>query len=249
MSPKVNIILGPWQQTEFYFNFGQGFHSNDARGVVAAIDPATSLPRSTGEEVGLRTSLLPGLRSELSLWRLELQSELVWAGDEGTNEPSGPTRRYGVEFANWYTPTSWLTVDADYAWSHTRFTDFEPDGPYVPEALVSTFDGGVAVHDLPGALAKWSAGLRLRYFGTRPLTQDGTFKSKATTLLYADLHYQVAPGWSLGLNVFNLFNTSTSDIDYYYTSRLPGEPADGMNDIHTHPSESREFRISLTASL
>ena len=74
---------------------------------------------------------------------LDLQSELVWDGDAGTNEPSGPTRRYGIELANWYTPTKWLTIDADYAWSHARFTDNEPAGDYVPEALVATFDGGV----------------------------------------------------------------------------------------------------------
>ena len=91
LSPKVNLILGPWDKTEFYMDFGRGFHSNDARGVVAATDPATPLPRSTGAEFGVRTTLIPGLRSELSLWMLNLQSELVWAGDEGDNEPSGPT--------------------------------------------------------------------------------------------------------------------------------------------------------------
>jgi hypothetical protein len=249
LSPKVNLIFGPWEATEFYIDFGQGFHSNDARGVVAATDPATPLPRSTGGEVGLRSGIIPNLRSELSFWLLDLQSELVWDGDAGTNEPSGPTRRYGVELANWYTPTKWLTIDADYAWSHARFTDQEPAGDYVPEALVATFDGGVAVHDLDGALEAWSAGLRLRYFGPRPLTQDGTIQSRATTLLYADLGYRFNQDWSLGFDIFNLLNTQSSDIDYYYASRLPGEKLAGVNDIHTHPSEPREFRISVTRLL
>ncbi len=248
LSPKVDFILGPWDNTEFYLDFGQGFHSNDARGVVASVDPATALPRSTGAEAGLRTTIIPDLRSELSFWLLDLQSELVWDGDAGTNEPAGPTRRYGIEFANWYTPTPWLTVDADYAWSHARFTDHEPDGDYVPEALVSTFDGGIAVHDIPGALGKWSAGLRLRYFGPRPLTQDGTINSKSTTLLYADIGYRIDRSWALGFDAFNLLDARTSDIDYYYASRLPGEPLAGVNDIHTHPSEPREFRISLTTN-
>jgi TonB dependent receptor/TonB-dependent Receptor Plug Domain len=248
VSPKANVIFGPWDKTELYLNFGQGFHSNDARGVVATTNPSTPLPRSTGAEVGLRTSIIPGLRSEVSLWLLKLQSELVWDGDAGDNQPSGPTRRYGVEFANWYTPTAWLTVDADFAWSHARFTDFEPDGNYVPEALVTTFDGGFAVHDIPGGLAPWSAGLRLRYFGPRPLTQDASVKSKATTLLYADVGYKISDVWSLGLNVFNLLNSHASDIDYFYESRLPGEAAP-VNDIHTHPSEPQELRLFLTARL
>jgi hypothetical protein len=248
VTPKINLIFGPWAKTEFYLDYGQGFHSNDARGVTSAVDPATALPKSAGEEIGIRTTILPHLRSELSLWQLDLKSELVWDGDEGTNVPSGPTRRYGVEFANWWTPTPWLTLDADYAWSHARFTDVEPGGPYVPEALVSTFDGGVAVHDLPGALERWSAGLRLRYFGPRPLTQDDTIRSKATTLVYADLGYRVSERISVGASVFNVLGAKSSDIDYFYTSRLPGEPLAGVDDIHTHPSEPREVRLFISAT-
>jgi hypothetical protein len=247
LSPKANLIFGPWAETELYLDYGRGFHSNDARGVVSAVDPATALPTSQGEEIGLRTTLIPHLRSELSLWRLDLKSELVWDGDAGATEPSGPTRRYGVEFANWYTPTPWLTVDADYAWSHARFTDREAAGPYVPEALVATFDGGVAVHDLPGRANRWSAGLRLRYFGPRPLTQDNAVRSKATTLVYGDVGYQLTDKLSFGLSVFNLLDATSSDIDYFYVSRLAGEPSAGVADIHTHPSEPREVRVSLSA--
>ncbi len=246
LSPKINVILGPWDKTEFYLDFGQGFHSNDARGVVAASDPATPLPRSTGAEIGVRTTLLPGLRSEVSLWMLNLQSELVWAGDEGGNEPSGPTQRYGVELANWYTPTSWLTIDADYAWSRAYFTDAEVGGDHVPEALAMTFDGGIAVHDLDGWATGFTAGLRLRYFGPRSLTQDDSVRSQATPLFYGDLGYRLDEAWAVGLEVFNIFDARTSDIDYYYTSRLRGELLGGIDDIHTHPSEPREFRVSLT---
>jgi hypothetical protein len=203
-SPKLSLIFGPWDDTEIYLNGGTGFHSNDARGLVATGNPATPLPRSKGAEAGVRTAWLPGLQSAVSLWLLDLKSELVWDGDAGTNTPSGPTRRYGVEFSNFYTPAPWLTLDADYAWSHARFTDHEAAGDYVPEALVATFDGGVALHDLDGALAKFSGGLRLRYFGPRPLTQDDTVQSAATTLVYADLGYAVDERWSVSFDVFNL---------------------------------------------
>jgi outer membrane receptor protein involved in Fe transport len=73
--------------------------------------------------------------------------------------------------------------------------------------------------------------------------------SKATTLVYADLGYQFAEDWTIGLSIFNLFDTKVSDIDYFYTSRLPGEPAGGVDDIHTHPAEPRELRISITRKL
>jgi len=248
-SPKVSLVLGPWAETELYLDAGEGFHSNDARGVVAKVDPATPLARGRGAEVGVRTGVVPGLQSSVSFWLLDLASELVWDGDAGGNAPSGPTRRYGVELANFYTPRSWLTIDADYAWSHARFTDVEPDGPYVPEALVGTFDGGVAVHDLGGALEPASAGLRVRYFGPRPLTQNGRIRSAATSLVYADIAYRPSGRWSVGLGLFNLLNTRASDIDYWYASRLPGEPASGVEDTHTHPAEPRSVRLSITRRL
>jgi len=246
-SPKATLVLGPWANTEFYLDAGTGFHSNDARGVVAAVDPATPLVRSKGAEVGVRTAALPGLQTSVALWQLDLASELVWDGDAGGNTPSGPTRRYGIEWANYYTPTRWLTVDADYAWSHARFTDHEAAGDYVPEALVATFDGGLAVHDLEGALRGLHGGLRLRYFGPRPLTQDDSVRSKATSLVYADLGYDLNERWSLGLAVFNLLGAAASDIDYFYVSRLPGEPGAGVADVHTHPAEPRAIRVSLRA--
>jgi len=245
-SPKATIALGPWAETELYLDAGAGFHSNDARGVSAKVDPATPLARGRGAEIGVRSGIVPGLQSSVSLWLLDLTSELVWEGDAGGNSPSGPTRRYGVELANFYTPRPWLTLDADYAWSHARFTDDEPDGRYVPEALVGTFDGGVALHALRGALARASAGLRLRYFGPRPLTQDGRIRSAATSLVYADVAYHPSDRWSVALDLFNLLNTRASDIDYYYASRLPGEPASGVDDIHTHPAEPRSVRVGIT---
>jgi hypothetical protein len=247
LSPKLSVVAGPWDRTEFYLDAGEGYHSNDARGVVVHVDPATALPRSVGAEVGARTAVVPGLQSSVSLWLLDLQSELVWDADVGGSVPSGPTRRYGVELANYYTPVWWLTVDADYAWSHARFTDYEPAGNFVPEALESTFDGGVAARVPTGPFKQWGGGLRLRYFGPRPLTQNDSVRSRATTLVYADLAYEINSRWSVGLSVFNLLNTYASDIDYYYVSRLPGEPAAGIADIHTHPAEPRELRLSITA--
>lgn len=249
VSPKLAVVLGPWDKTELYVNAGYGFHSNDARGVVDAAAPATPLSRAFGAETGVRTGIVPGLQSSVTAWLLDIQSELTWAGDEGTTEASGRTRRYGVELANYYTPTDWLTLDLDYAWSHARFVDFDPAGQYIPEALSATFDGGIALHNLDGIAKNWFGGLRLRYFGPRSLTQDNLVRSKPTTLLYANVGYNLSEGLTLALDIFNLLDARDSDIDYYYTSRLPGEPASGVDDVHPHPSEPREFRISLMAKI
>ena len=119
----------------------------------------------------------------------------------------------------------------------------------MPEALVSTFDGGVAVHDLLGALHRFRGGARWRYFGPRPLTQDNRVQSPATSLVYAEVGYTLSARWTAGVALFNLLNARTSEIDYFYTSRLPGEPLSGIDDVHTHPTEPRQLRISLTGRL
>lgn len=248
-SPKLGVVLGPWANTELYANVGYGFHSNDARGVVNPTDPATPLTRAVGAETGVRTSIIPHLQTSVTAWLLNIQSELTWVGDEGTTEASGRSRRYGVELANFYTPTPWLTLDFDYAWSHSRFIDVDPAGQYIPESLATTIDGGIAFHDLEGWARDLFGGLRVRYFGPRTLTQDNSVRSRATALLYADFGFHLSPSMAIILNVFNLLDEKASDIDYFYTSRLRGEPAAGLDDIHTHPSEPRTFRVSLTAKL
>ena len=254
VSPKLSLILGPWDQTELYLNGGYGFHSNDVRATVGPPIPgvpgtghATPLVKSRGAEAGVRTTIVPGLQSSLTLWLLDLDSELVFDGDSADNEPSRPSRRWGVEFANFYVPTTWLTLDLDFAYSQARFTEHDSAGPWVPEAIETVLDAGVAFHDLGAGWTKgFYGGLRLRFFGPRKLIEDASEKSDATTLVYLQLGYRFNPTWEVNFNVFNLLDSQDSDIDYYYTSRLPGEPAGGVSDIHTHPSEPRELRGGVT---
>jgi hypothetical protein len=246
-NPKASLILGPFSGMEFYLNSGFGFHSNDARGIVARDAPVTPLARAKGAELGVRTEALPGLTSSLSLWLLDLKSELVFAGDSGTTEASGPTRRYGIEWANTYAPNNWLSLNVDLAWSRARYRDHDPAGSYVPEALAGTIDAGLSIHELPGLLHDWSGAVRWRAFGPRTLTQDGAIKSKATSLVYLQSDYRLSPRWTVGLSIFNLLDSRVSDIDYYYTSRLKGEPLEGVDDILTHPAEPRAARVSITA--
>lgn len=251
-SPKLALVFGPWAETEFYLNGGFGYHSNDARGVLTRIDPSTGdevspaapLVRTKGAEFGVRTSFLPGLQSTATLWILDIDSELLFVGDAGTTEASRPSRRYGVEFANFYNVNEWLTLDADIAWSHTRFSDNEPEGNYIPGSVEMVIAAGLTVHDLWGG---FFGSLRLRYFGPRPLTEDNTVRSPSTTILNAQVGYKFNETWTASLDFLNLLDERSSDIDYYYTSRLRGEPLDGINDIHTHPNEPFSVRLTVSA--
>jgi hypothetical protein len=251
-SPKLSLAFGPWARTEVYVDYGWGFHSNDARGATITRDPSTGEPaeqvdplvRARGKELGVRTLAAPGLHATAALWELDIDSELLFVGDAGTTEPSRPSRRRGVELTTELAPRRWLKLDASYAYSRARFTDDDPAGDRIPGAVEGVFSGGVAVDELD----RWSGSLRVRWFGQRPLVEDDSVRSRASTLVTGDVAFRVRPGWKVQASIFNLLDAEVADIDYHYTSRLPGEPLEGVDDIHTHPSAPRTFRLSLVAS-
>ncbi|HZT75291.1 MAG TPA: TonB-dependent receptor [Vicinamibacterales bacterium] len=251
VSPKGGVTFGPWRGTEFYVNAGTGFHSNDARGTTIADNPdgtpanrVTPLVRAKGAEVGVRTVVLPHLQTTLSVWTLDLASELVFSGDEGTTEASRPSARRGVEFANYYSPRRWLVFDADVSWSRARFTQHDPIGDYVPEAVGTVVSAGATID----GYKRMFGSLRWRYFGPRALIEDDSVRSNATSLVNLQAGYTIGGHAKLAVDVFNLFNAADSDIDYFYVSRLPGEPLDGVADIHTHPTLPRTARATLIIS-
>jgi len=248
VSPKLSLMFGPWRRTEAFVNFGKGFHSNDGRGTVqtrlpdgSPTDPVTPLVSTRGGEIGLRSELIPGLQSSLALWRLNIDSELLFIGDAGETEATRPSRRRGIEWNNHYVASSMLLFDLDVAASRARYADTSPDGDRIPGALNRVLSFGATVRNL-GA---WSGSFQLRHFGPRPLLEDASVKSKATTLAYARAACQLGKHTTVALDIFNLFDKKASDIDYYYRSRLPGEAAEGVDDIHFHPVERRSFRLTL----
>jgi hypothetical protein len=251
LSPKLSAILGPWAKTELFANFGLGFHSNDARGVTTTVDPRSGdpVPRVTplvptrGGEVGVRTEIVPSVQSSLALWRLDIDSELLFRGDAGTTEPSRASRRWGVEWNTRWRPLRWLLFDLDVAWSHSRFTTPDPDpavtGDHIPGAIGTAVSAGAAIHDL----GPWSASLYARYFGPRPLVEDDSVRSTASTLFNGYVSYRLTRQARLSLDVFNLFNAQVDDIAYFYRSRLREEQA-AVEGIHFHPAENRSVRVS-----
>lgn len=246
-SPKLSLILGPWRKSEFFVNAGTGFHSNDARGATIRLDPRSGesaqrvplLVAGRGTELGFRTEAIPGLQSSLALWGLKLDSELVYVGDAGATEASRASSRRGVEFNNRYTPVQWLLIDADFAWSRGRFDN----GDRIPNAVDRVASMAVTLRDL----AHWTTSLQWRYLGSGPLVEDNSVRSRPSSTLNTRITRGL-PGWGrqtdITLDIFNLTNRRVNDIQYFYESRLPGEPAP-VADRHVHPAEPRTFRLSL----
>jgi outer membrane receptor protein involved in Fe transport len=249
VSPKVGAAFGPWNGTEIYLNAGTGFHSNDARGAVMTVDPVsgervdrvTPLVRARGAEVGLRTVRIRGLQSTVAFWYLGLDSELLFVGDAGTTEAGRPSRRVGFEWTNYARLTPWLSLDADLAFTHARFTDDDPVGARIPGALDRVISAGLTFEPRQPVFGS----IRVRHFGPRPLTEDGRVTSKSTTIWNGEIGYRLSGRTRLVIEAFNLFDAEVSDIDYFYASRLPGEPAGGVEDTHFHPAMPRSARIGI----
>jgi len=238
VSPKLGLVLGPWSRVEYFVNYGRGFHSNDARTL------ATPLVRAQGGELGVRATPLPGWKTSVALWRLDLDSELVFAGDAGTTEASHASRRQGIEWSNIVQASSNLVADAELTLARARFKNAGVSGQYIPGSLSTTLAGGVAYKAGP-----LTGALRVRYFGPRALTEDNSQRSSASMLVNAQLAYAVAQRLKFHVDVLNLFNRRADDITYFYASRLPGEPVEGVADKHFHPAEPRTLRLSLVVNI
>jgi hypothetical protein len=263
-SPKLSLIFGPWEKTEIYVQGGFGFHSNDGRGATQTVQPVSAdnpypgtpcskipaLIQTKGAEIGVRTLVVPHLQGTVSLWYLHSDSELQQDGDTGgTVASKSGSNRYGIEWANYFTPTEHLAFDFDIADSIARFDSVDavdaapgsPGGKRVPEAVGLVIASGITLHDWHG----FSAALRLRYFGPRDLTSDGIYRSHQTLLLNGEAAYQINKTWRISIEVLNLLNRRDHDIDYAYTSRLTPTAAPVFQDVY-HPVEPLQARVALT---
>ncbi len=248
LAPKLNVVYALDSDSEMYLSTGRGFHSNDARGTTIRTDPVTGaaveqvdpLVASTGAEVGYRTFRDEKLNLSVSLWYLELDSELLFVGDAGGTEPTRSSRRYGIELPVYYRVGNWI-FDLELALTDSRYDDADPAGDEIPGSIERVIAAGVSAQYPNGVYGS----LRARHFGDRPLIEDGSVHSDSSTVLSMLLGYR-RETLDFRVEVLNLLDAEDQDIAYYYASRLAGEPAGGIEDIHMHPMEPRTVRASFT---
>ena len=266
VSPKFGLVLGPWGSTTYFINAGDGYHSNDARGVTrsggnpdaAAVTPLT---RARSAEVGVRSQLLPYWDSSLDVFRLKLRSELTFDGDAGVTVPGGSTTRTGIEWSNALHFSPWLSAQLDAAFTRTRYDrpsaaddlgcseaaaghpclqSIAVSGRYVPNSPSGVIDAALVARRPSG----WFASLRARHIGESPLVADNSARSPAYTTLDAQFGFQSPNNWRLAVEVFNLANVKWDDIEYYYVSRLKSQAA-AVPDTTVHPGVPRTLRAHL----
>jgi outer membrane receptor protein involved in Fe transport len=256
--PKGGLVLGPWWKTELYVSAGRGFHSDDLRGVLQTVPiegipraagPTPLLVRADGEEIGLRSDLIPDVHVQASVFNIDLQSELIYDQDQGQDQASAPSERQGVEVSAQYRPRPWLELNTDLSLSHARFTAsnlaaYGFSGDHIPNApgFVGSF-GALVDH-----LGPWFGGLEVRSLGAYALVSDNAARDAGYTETNLEVGYRIDDGLKLRMDIFNLFDVRANAAAYFYTSRLAGEPAQGVADHQDHPLEPISARFTITAT-
>ena len=252
ISPKASLIYRASPATEWYASAGKGFHSNDARGATQQVDPVTGaalssvdpLVSSRGAELGVKTRWQQRWNLAAALWYLELDSELLFVGDAGTTEATRPSERWGLELNNFWMIDEVWSLEADIAWTDARFSDNAAEGRHIPGALETVASATLSAQTPAG----WFGALRVRYVDGAPLIEDGSLTAHSTTLAHLSLGW-AGQRFTLRADVLNLFDSDDRDIEYFYASRLEGEPLEGVEDRHFHRFEPRQVRVTLTVNL
>ncbi|CAA0091189.1 Uncharacterised protein [BD1-7 clade bacterium] len=255
--PKFNLVYTINDEWEYYASVGQGYHSNDARGVVQTLDPVTGdavdsadpLVKTFGYETGVRAFLAEQLNMSLVLWSLDVDSELIFVGDSGATEDTGTSStRYGLEATAYYYLNDEWTLDLEYSYTEARYDhdlEFEPANGSAP-VFSNKIPGAIPHVVAAGVNAQFDNGLfgnmRVRYFSEYPL--DGGRKGSDATITNMRLGYQFKAPVRLTLDILNLFDSDSRDIEYYYASRInESEPSEGVDDVHFRVYEPRTFRF------
>jgi outer membrane receptor protein involved in Fe transport len=241
VSPKIGVNYEVTDGIALYANWGEGFHSNDARGVTNPTDPAPGLVEGTFKEAGARFER-GGFILTAVYWWSTIDSELIYVGDSGAVEPSDPGRRHGYELTGFWKPNDWLALDAVWTGSTAHYVGLPEGENFVPGALESSGELGVSA-----IFPEWNVSGRARYLGPHALIEDNSVRADSTLLvnLRAAWTPQSSSGWEIYGELLNVFDSDANDIDYFYATRFPGEPVDGVEDVNSRIVEPQQFRVGV----
>jgi outer membrane receptor for ferrienterochelin and colicin len=174
-----------------------------------------------------------------ALWYLFMDQEFVYVGDEGIVEPSGRTRRTGIDVSVRYQPLKWLYVDMDVNVAKARAVDASKGEDYLPLAPELTSVGGITIQ----SSSRISGNLRYRYMGNRPANEDNSTIAKGYFVTDGVLNYNLGK-IELSAAAQNLFNTKWKETQFDTESRLANE-TDPVTEIHFTPGTPFSLRFGI----
>ncbi|MBC8769906.1 TonB-dependent receptor [Arenibacter sp. BSSL-BM3] len=241
LGPKLNIIYAVSQGLQMFGKTGIGFHSNDTR-VVTANNGKEILPAAYSADIGAIIKPIGKLMLNAALWTLFLEQEFVYVGDAGIVEPSGKTKRFGIDFGLRYQFTDWLYLNGDINYTYARSTE-EPEGAdYIPLSPDLTSSGGISFRNI----GDFSGSINYRLIKNRPANEDNSIVAKGYTVTDMNVNYTIK-NWTIGLIVENLFDTEWNETQFATESRLQNEPS-SVEEIHFTPGSPFYLRGKVTVN-
>jgi outer membrane receptor protein involved in Fe transport len=227
LSPKLKFLYKVRQNTQLYWFFGKGFHSNDVRGAIIQ-NARNSLPCAYGSDLGIVFKASKQLLFNASLWYSYLQNQYVYGGDGGSVEFSGKTRRIGFDISARYQPITFFYLDADLNYAHGRARD-NPDGEnYIPLAPVWSSTAGINLLLKNGI----NGSLRYRYLADRPANENYSLLADGYFVNDLVLNY-TKKRFEIGLVINNLFDVKWKETQFETLTRLQNR--DAVNSIAFTP--------------
>ncbi|HEY2349212.1 MAG TPA: TonB-dependent receptor [Puia sp.] len=238
-NPKLSFYYNHNENLQFYLSLGKGFHSNDARSVVA-VKGDLSLPAAYGVDLGTVFKPAGNLLVNAALWYITLDQENVYGGDGGSVEFSGKTKRIGVDFSARYQPQQYLFLDLDLNYAHGRSLDNPKGQNYIPLAPVWTSTGGITWSKQTG----FNGSLRYRYMGDRPANENYSLTAVGYFVTDFVLNY-TKKKYEIGLTINNVLNTKWKETQFDTLSRLKGEVAP-VDEVCFTPGTPFAARLSFS---
>jgi len=239
LSPKLNVLYNHNNDLQFYVKGGKGFHSNDSR-VVVAQNGKDVLPYAYGFDAGFMWKPIPKLLVNTAYWYLFLEQEFVYVGDAGIVEPSGKTRRQGIDLSVRYEPITNLFFNLDGNYTHARAIEETSGEDYIPLAPDFTLTSGLTYKSTSG----FFGGIQLKHIGDRPANEDNSIVAEGYTVTDLNAGYQFK-NVTLGLQIQNLFDVDWNETQFATESRLQSE-VNAVEEIHFTPGTPFFLKGSIT---
>lgn len=226
LSPKLNILYHSNQDIQFFLKSGIGFHSNDTR-VVVAQNAKNVIPAAYGADLGTIWKPFSKVLINAAAWYLYLEQEFVYVGDAGIVEPSGKTRRLGLDLGLRYQINNWLFFNTDATITKARSIEEQSGTDYIPLAPGFTLVGGLSALNL----GRFSGGVKYRFVADRPANEDNTINAQGYFITDLSLDYKISKSFNMGFAIDNLFDVAWNETQFATTSRLKNE-TQPVEEIH-----------------
>lgn len=234
VAPKLNIIYNPSDKVQLFLKTGRGFHTNDTR-VAVVEDGKNVVPQTLGADFGIHWKPFDSIVLNAATWYLHMNQEMVYVGDEAIVEPSGKSRRLGLDIGFRWEFLKHLYLQADYTYSHARMTEEPKGADYIPLAPIHTFLGGLTYKT-----DKISVGLHTRWIGNRPANEDNSLTAKGYCITDVNTSYTLNK-FTFGAIIENLFNVKWKEAQFATETLIPGD-TEPVTDICFTPGTPFSIR-------